>query len=103
MALAHIVLLGVLLCVLCCNMLCYLLYVIFCWVMMYYYISITPNLNSNSLISSHSGSTVRFMITYLLFLAISAMRVLHSTQQQHPPSNSSTRSSTLPIPTRTHS
>jgi hypothetical protein len=72
-------------------MLFYVLYVIFCWVTMYYYISIIPNLNSNSLISSYGGSIVRF-------LAISAIRILHPTQR-HPPSNSPTpRSSTRLYP-----
>ncbi len=82
-------------------MLFYVLYVIFCWVTMYYYLSIVPNLTSKSLVSSYRGSTGRFMISYLCFLAISAIRILHSTQQ-HPPSNSSTRSSTLPISPKTY-
>ena len=54
-------------------MLFYVLYVIFCWVTMYYYLSIVPNLTSKSLISSYSDSTIRSMISYLCFLAISTI------------------------------
>jgi hypothetical protein len=73
-------------------MLFYVLYVIFCWILLYYNLSIVPNLKSKSLVSSYSDSTVRFVISYLRFLAVSAIHILNSTPQQHPPSNSSIRS-----------
>ena len=70
----------------CCVIIYYVILCTLCDILlgsMSYYLSIVPNLMSKSLVSSYRGSTGRFMISYLCFLAISAIRILHSTQHTH--------------------